>query len=596
MIQFRQKSGRKKTKRRDLARVYHESVNKASTHFSTLFLQRLKNVREVRLWVVEWVLLVAVVLILAIVQNIWYSSSYEMRAYGEGGGLSEATLGKISSMNPLYATTNSEKTLAKLLFADLVAPDAAGKNRAELAESVTRDETAKLWTVKLREGIEWSDGEAITADDVIYTVGLLMDSSAKTTISVNLTRVKVEKVDERTVNFLLPAAYADFMDSLRFPLVPEHILGKIKPALVYESDFSENPVGSGPFVLNAMQVAGGNDGAEQTIYLNRNEKYFKSKTKLATFTLKTYEKLDDIAVAVRSAAVSATAELGARQAENLSRLERRTSLINSGAFAFLNTQSDVLKETKVRQALRKGIDMAKVRNGLDETQRLDYPILAQQEAELAYPKLAATNLKEAKEMLAGVEGLSYDNDGKLVNADGEQINLRVVAQDYDMLGEVAERLGEQIEQLGIGVKLEKRGVNESAADFFKAVVMTRDYDILVYEVDLGVNTDPFVYYSSTQASETGRNFSNYRNSLVDDALLSARTTTNEALRKSKLELFLKHWVEDVPAIGLYQIEMNYYFNTGVLIYSDESRLTDALDRFEDVRYWASEQKTVELTP
>ena len=39
----------------------NEFGEKAGDHFSTLFLQRLKNVREVRLWVVEWALLVAVV-------------------------------------------------------------------------------------------------------------------------------------------------------------------------------------------------------------------------------------------------------------------------------------------------------------------------------------------------------------------------------------------------------------------------------------------------------------------------------------------------------------------------------------------------------
>ena len=170
---------------------------KAGDHFSTMFIQRLKNVREVRLWVVEWVLLVTVVFLLAIVQIIWYSSSSETTAFTEGGEYTEASLGEIKSMNPLYATTSSEKTLAKLLFANLTSPDVSGHIGMDLAKSVTMDETGKVWTVTLRDNLRWSDGEAITADDIIYTIGLINDNSAKTTISADFSNIKLEKTDEK---------------------------------------------------------------------------------------------------------------------------------------------------------------------------------------------------------------------------------------------------------------------------------------------------------------------------------------------------------------------------------------------------------------
>lgn len=595
MKQKKRKSGLNRLRRKDLSRVYHESVDKAGEHFSSLFLSRLKNVREVRLWVVEWALLVSVVLILALVQNIWYSNSYETLAFSEGGDFSEATLGKINTMNPLYATTNSEKVLAKLLFANLVSPDAAGKNKAELAKSVVSDETAKVWTVTLRDEIKWSDGEEITAKDIVYTVGLLKDSSAKTTASVDLSHVKIEEVDDKVVVFTLPSAYVDFMDSLEFPLLPEHILGETKPALVYESSFSENPIGSGPFVLNAMQVVDTAGAAEQLVYLSRNNNYFKGRTKLASFTLKTYKGEADIAGAVKNATVRATAELGAGYADELARLGRRRSLTNFGAFAFLNTRSNVLRDREFRQALRQGIDLSVVREGLDESQYLDYPILGRQEAELSFPAIGARSEEEAKKRLAAIEGYSYQDD-KLVNDAGDQVSLRMVVQKRDTITGVAERLAEQIEALGVKVVLDERAEDESTADFFSAVVTPRAYDILVYEIDLGVNADPFVYYSSTQSGMTGWNFSNYANNIVDDALLSARTKANATLRKSKLELFLRNWVNDVPAIGLYQAEINYYYGDGAQIYSEDAQLSDAYDRFQNVQNWATRQRVVELTP
>ena len=208
----------------------NEFGEKAGDHFSTLFLQRLKNVREVRLWVVEWALLVAVVFLFAIVQIFWYNSSYETTVFAEGGEYTEATLGEIKSMNPLYASTSSEKVLAKLLFANLTSPDVSGHIGMDLADSVRMDETGKVWTVTLRENLKWSDGEPITADDIIYTINLINDDSAKTTVSADFSSIKMEKTDDRTVVFTLPSVYLDFVDTLEFPLLPSHILKDVSPA------------------------------------------------------------------------------------------------------------------------------------------------------------------------------------------------------------------------------------------------------------------------------------------------------------------------------------------------------------------------------
>ena len=111
-----------------------------------------------------------------------------------------------------------------------------------------------------------------------------------------------------------------------------------------------------------------------------------------------------------------------------------------------------------------------------------------------------------------------------------------------------------------------------------------------------MSANPFVYYSSTQASGGGWNFSNYSNALADDALLTARTSLDASLRETKYNSFLQRWVNDVPAIGLYQSAMNYYYQDGVRIFSDDALLTDVWDRFGDVEYWASLQEARMQTP
>jgi len=595
MSKTKKKSGRSRFSRKKIAEFYHESTDKVGKHFSDNFISRIQNAHEVRLWIIEWVLLVVVVFLFAIVQMMWYGDSYHTDAFVRGGDYTEAVLGDVKSMNPLYASNNAEKTLSKLLFANLVSPDSSGHIKGELAKSVKMDNSGKVWTVTLRDNINWSDGEPIVADDIIYTVDLIRDKSAKTTISADFSRVTTKKIDDKTVEFTLPSTYVDFMDTLEFPLLPKHILGDVNPALVYENEFSKKPIGSGPFVLNAMQAATATQLNTYTIYLNRNTKYFLSDTKLDTFTLKTYKKREDIISALNASEVTATAELGLDSAEKLRNgISSRESLLNGGVFAFINTKSDNLTNKTLRQAISRGVNMAKVREGIDDSQLLDYPILVRQES-LKYPDLLGYDLKEAKALVEKA-GFKYNEQGKIINKEGLPVTLNAVVQKRDVIARVAERFVEELRTLGFEVTLNIYDESQTAADFFTTVVRPRDYDILFYEVDLGVSADPFVYYSSTQASTGGWNFSNYENSLVDDALLSAHITTNMNTRKAKYEYFLKTWVNDVPALGLYQSSLKYYYSPNVEIYSENLQMTDVLDRFSDVRYWASEKRSVNVTP
>ena len=510
MRKNKKKSGRSRFNRKKITNLYHESTDKVVNHFSDNFLSRIKNVHEVRLWVIEWALLVLSVFLFSIVQIMWYGDSYTTEAYVSGGNYTEAVIGEVNSMNPLYATTNAEKTLGKLMFANLVSPDASGHIKAELAKSVRMDKTGQVWTVTLKDKIFWSDGEPITADDVIFTTNLIRDPSAKTTISSDFSNVAIKKIDDKTVEFKLPSTYIDFEDTLEFPLIPAHILGEVSPALVFENEYSMKPVVSGPFKLNATQLANEMTTNTRTIYLSRNENYFLSNTKLDTFTVKTYKSQADIIDALNASEVTATAELGVESLDKMSdKISSRDSLLNGGAFAFLNTKSDKLKSREVRQAIRRGVDIEKLRADIDESQRLDYPILKSQE-DLEYPAIEKYDLEAAKELISK-GGYSYNKDGKIVDKDKMPVVLNVAVQKKDLLTKMAEGFTDELKKLGFEVTLNIYDETQTAADFFSSIVRPRDFDILFYEVSFGVSADPFVYYSSTQATVGGWNFSNYAN-------------------------------------------------------------------------------------
>ncbi len=548
-------------------------------HIKEKFFSRLSHVGDVRLFVLEWSLLVFALIMLALTQSFWYSDSVSLSTYSNGGTYTEATLGKVNSFNPLFASTNSEKTISKLLFLSLTAPDASGKTGNVLAKSVRHDDTGKSWTVKLREGIKWSDGEPITNEDVIFTVNLIKNNSVISNYSSNLTGVNVSENEEKELIFNLRSSYAEFASALNFPILPKHILSDIEPERLLEANFSTNPVSSGPFMYNATQNIG--TEGNSIIYLTANENYYKGKPKINSFVIRTYQSTDEIKTAMKTGNITATAELLPTDAEETSSkqiYEKRTT-INSGAYAFINTKSSVLSNKNLRKAIQIGIDLNEIRSLIGDEPALDYPFLKKQINLSEWPALPERNLEEARKLV------SEANLGEQV------INITTISTGYFPL--IAEDLAAQLEDIGFKVN---KTIYDPGQEFIVNVIAPRGYDILLYEVELGAEPDILAYYHSSQATQSGLNLSNYSNHLVDDLILATRETVDENLKNAKYLSFLRHWIDDVPAIGLYQIEMSYFFNHESRSFSEDNTLTTPVDRFNDVRYWGVEKTTKNRTP
>jgi peptide/nickel transport system substrate-binding protein len=128
-----------------------------------------------------------------------------------------------------------------------------------LAESMTSNEDFTVWTLVLREGIKWSDGEALDADDVIFTVNLLKDNPDLSARSDFSGVESLEKVDDLTVQFTLSEPNQRFqLDNLvvttgfSFITLPEHIWSDQDPLTFTNYDPEQGwPVFSGPYTLES---------------------------------------------------------------------------------------------------------------------------------------------------------------------------------------------------------------------------------------------------------------------------------------------------------------------------------------------------------
>lgn len=565
---------------RKFSRATTKASEDSKEHIKENFIHRLSHIENIRLLVLEWGLLMVALILLSITQAVWFGESYAEDSFTEGGNYTEATIGEVNSLNPLFAATSSERILSRLMFATLTTIDYSGHPGIGLAASVLPSEGGRVWTVKLRDGLQWSDGYPITNEDVIFTLDLIKNPAVDSVYDANLANVKVTENENGEIVFTLPSTYVDFMSALNIPIVPKHELEDSDPKTLIEDTFSNSPVTSGAFSFNALQSTSVSN--EKVYYLSSNPYYYKGKSLLNSFAVHTYGDKDAVINALNAGAVTATAELSDADKSKVvsGQFQQKDSSINSGAYIFFNLSSPVMKNLELRAAIRQGIDIEKIREVAADTTALDYPILESQIKLSGYPELPARDTEAAITKISELSG-------------GEPINIELATTNAGYLPEVANAIASELENLGLKVNV---SVYEENQDFINNVVAKRSYDILVYEVELGADPDPLAYYHSSQASGGGLNLSNYRNALVDDLLLGARDTLDEVLRAKKYETFLGYWVNDVPAIGLYRANLTYFYNRNVRTYGNDVRLVTTLDRFVDITDWATAKTSKDKTP
>ena len=567
---------------RRFSRASVKASEEGKEHIKENLIDRFSHIADIRLLILEWSLLIGALMMLAFAQAFWFGNSYAENVFVKGGTYTEATLGDVKSLNPLFATTSSEKTLSRLMFATLSTIDYSGHPGIGLAESIMPNEDGKVWTVKLRDGLKWSNGEPITNDDIVFTTDLIKNPAVGSAYGSNLSKVKVSINENNEIVFTLPTAYSDFITALNFPIVPKHVLGDADPQTLIENNFSNTPVTSGAFNYNATQATAGANSEEKVFYLSSNPDYYMGQTMLNSFAIHTYSSKDDIIASLNAGSTTATAELSGADAGrvNAASFIQKNSSLNSGAFIFFNTSKEIVKNNEMRAAIRQGINIDKIREAAPDTLALDYPLLKAQIKLNHYPEIPAHDVVAAKNKLDELGG-------------GQPLKVDIATVNSGYLPNVAEAVKAQLEELGFEATVSSYEENQ---DFINNVISKRNYDILVYEIELGADPDLLPYYHSSQASVSGLNLSNYRNVLVDDLLLGARDTLNEELRVKKYESFLEYWVTDVPAIGLYQPNLTYYYNKNVRTFSNDVRLVTALDRFSDITSWAVTKATKNKTP
>ncbi len=175
-----------------------------------------------------------------------------------GGSYSEGMVGYPRFLNPIYSSTSDvDRDIVSLLFSGLMYYDFNRGFVPNLIEDVS-DEDGML-RLRLRDGLRWSDGERMTAKDVVFTIKVLQDPEYRSPLRPDWIGIEVEEISELEIGFRLEQPSVAFINKLSLKIIPKHIWEDIPPQNFALSRYNLDPVGSGPYrIKSSTEDRGGN--------------------------------------------------------------------------------------------------------------------------------------------------------------------------------------------------------------------------------------------------------------------------------------------------------------------------------------------------
>ncbi len=435
-------------------------------------------------------------------------------------------------MDPIMVSQNADVWVLNNINAQLVrnTREATGIE-PDLAESWTISADGTTYTFTLRDGLKFSDGSALKASDVKFSIERLRDGEGSVFGSMFTVISDIAVPDDRTVTFTLKEPTTPFLSILA--LFAAAILPESAVTGDYEG-FSEKPIGAGAF-----RVAEWRRG--DRIVLEANENYWETGLPKLAGVEWIYLPNDNTRILQFQAAeidamifvpFNRIAELDADPNINVN-LDPSSRMDH----ILINHSHKPLDDARVRQALAKGIDVGSIIKAV--TFGYGTPANSYIPAGGMYynpeTPLYSKNLEEAAALLkdAGVEDLSLDFVVQAGDANYEQI--AVLVQD-------------QLGKLGVNVNIVKQEVGQT---WDTIVEGTYDLSTNYWTNDVIDPDQKTGFVLNGSDADVLSYYTRYNNPKVNDLVAAARIETDENVRKGMYHDLQRMAQEDVNWLGLY---------------------------------------------
>lgn len=460
-----------------------------------------------------------------------------------------------AGFDPAYGWGAGEHVHEPLIQSTLTVTTTDLKIGYDLATDMEASEDGLTWTVKIRDDASFTDGEKLTAADVVFTYNTLRDTSSVNDFTM---LDRAEAVDDTTVRFYLKRPYSIWPYTMAIVgILPEH---------AYGPDYGEHPVGSGRYILKQW------DRGQQVIF-EANPDYYGEAPKMRKVTVLFME--EDAAFAAVMAGQADIAYTAASYSDQtvpgyellaFDTVDNRGFNLPAIPAGSVSEQgvplgNDFTSDVLVRRAINIGIDrdemIEHVLNGYGSPAYsvCDKMPWYEPDAQVKYDPAGAAALLDEAGWTPGADGIR--------TKDGLRAELTFLYPASDSVRQaLAADSADQLRKLGIDTKTE-------GVDWDTAYTRAQSEPLLW---GWGAHTPMELYNIYHTMEKTGlAEYSPYANQTVDRYM-------DEALAESDLEASYELWKKaqwdgtagitqegDIPWIWLVNIDHLYWSREGLQV-------------------------------
>lgn len=447
----------------------------------------------------------------------------------QGGTLTVADFGEPRVLNPAqtYANGATGGSAMAAIYDTLVRYDFTSKSfEPQLAESLTSTDDV-TWTLKLRDGVTFTDGTPLNADAVLGSLKYYEANYAYQSLLLLANVAEMKKTDDHTVVFKLRSPWATFPNMLaQGP-------GMIMAPAAYQDPKAFKPIGAGPFVFEKYSPG-------EELLLKANPKYFNGAPHLDALRFIWLGGADDQPKldALKSGAAD-TAFLRDPAVVEKARDSGTAGMMFAtglGDNLWINVRAGHPgADPRVRQAINYAFDpKAYVARTLDGAGLPTKSLFAETSPWFTGVTPPAADLAKAKELLKQAEADGYDG----------KISYSHAADPSSQAGAVA--LKAMLEAAGFKVTLDPV---RSIADQVKKMYVDHSYDLAVGATTIP-DEDPYSRLAGVLGSKSPSNPSGYANPEMDGLLAQLQTADSPDKGKATMTKIEQLWDQDVPGISI----------------------------------------------
>ncbi len=486
---------------------------------------------------------------------------------GSGDTLVIGTSEAKGIFNPIYYSSSYDGYVVDMVFKGLIERDIDGQWQPALAESWKISDDGLTYSFKLKEGVVFSDGSPVTANDVAFTFKAIADPSydgryqsvVQDMVGFDqyfggdengFTGIKI--IDDYNIEFTFAEVIRTNISNFSLGIMPAGYyafeFGDIAPL----KEKMEAPVGAGAYMMDAFE-------AKQFVKVTKNDSFYNAdayqiKNVVMKFVDQSTEaeefiagNIDMLAGVIIPEKIQMIEETGFADKYNYPR--------SGYGYLKFNTQSPLVEDPKVRQALQFAYDgqqFVQIKfQGLAVTQATPVSQVSWAYTDDIVSKLETYDYNPAKaNELLDEAGWAMGADG-IREKDGQKLILRIPAMpDHSILDVLVPMLIEQYKAVGVGVDVSYMEFNSLLDKIFGT---DDDFDLFFLATSI-TSADPDSLYTSYHSKYIGQDMDNttrYANARVDELLEEGRKILDPEAALPVYHEVMEILNEESPTIVVY---------------------------------------------